>query len=157
MRCRIYFKRVTTAKDEEPDPDMRILEVMKANYGPVGETVMLRWKNGLFLPDAGAGTLDKLAASRKATTCSSNLLDRLTRQGRNVSDQPTANTYAPSRFSTEPEGKGRRRDLAAAMDRLFAANKIRVEKLRPTVPTGLEDRAVLKCVPHQEGPSLLAF
>jgi hypothetical protein len=26
-----YFKRATTEEDEEPDPDLRVLEVMKAN------------------------------------------------------------------------------------------------------------------------------
>ena len=39
MRSRLYFKRAKTDKDEEPDPDLRVLEVMKANYGPIGETI----------------------------------------------------------------------------------------------------------------------
>jgi RecA-family ATPase len=135
VRSRMYFRKVTTEKDEEPDPDLRILEIMKANYGPVGETVVLRWRNGLFLPIAGTGTLDKLAADQAADNLFLELLDRFTRQGRNVSAHPTANTYAPTLFSTDPEGKGRRRDLAAAMDRLFAANKIRVENYgRPSRP-----------------------
>ena len=43
----------STEKDEEPDTDLRILEVMKSNYGPVGEVITLRWKDGLFLPVAG--------------------------------------------------------------------------------------------------------
>jgi hypothetical protein len=37
VRSRLYFKRAKTEKDEEPDPDLRVLEVMKSNYGPVGE------------------------------------------------------------------------------------------------------------------------
>ena len=62
VRSRLYFKRAVTEKDEEPDPDLRVLEVMKANYGPVGETVTVRWKDGLFLPVAGVSNLEKLAA-----------------------------------------------------------------------------------------------
>ena len=49
VRSRLYFKRAKTEKDEEPDPDLRVLEVMKSNYGPCGETVTVRWKDGLFL------------------------------------------------------------------------------------------------------------
>jgi RecA-family ATPase len=58
------------------------------------------------------------------------LLDRLTREGRHVSDKPSA-TYAPSRFAEEEEAKvakvGKFR-LANAMRRLFAAGKIRAEE-----------------------------
>ena len=50
VRSRLYLKRATTAENEEPDPNLRVLEVMKNNYGPVGETITLRWKDGLFLP-----------------------------------------------------------------------------------------------------------
>jgi RecA-family ATPase len=49
VRSRLYLKRAATEKDEEPDPDLRVVEVMKANYGPVGETITVRWKDGLFL------------------------------------------------------------------------------------------------------------
>jgi hypothetical protein len=38
VRSRLYMKRATTEKNEEPDPNLRIIEVMKTNYGPVGET-----------------------------------------------------------------------------------------------------------------------
>jgi RecA-family ATPase len=129
VRSRLYFKRATTAKDEEPDPDMRILEVMKANYGPVGETVTLRWKNGLFLPVAGMSSLDRMAREQKVDDLFLNLLDRSTGQGRNVSDKKTANSYAPSRFATEPETKAEhitKKELVDAMERLFRAGKIHV-------------------------------
>ena len=90
VRSRLYFKRATTEKDEEPDPDLRVLEVMKANYGPVGETIMLRWKAGLFLPIAGTGNLDKLAAQQRNEHLFLTLLNRFSGQGRNSSDKPNA-------------------------------------------------------------------
>jgi hypothetical protein len=46
VRSRLYLKRAATEKDEEPDPDLRVVEVKKANYGPVGETITVRWKDG---------------------------------------------------------------------------------------------------------------
>ena len=138
VRSRLYFKRATTGKDEEPDPDLRLLEVMKSNYGPVGESLSLRWKDGLFLPVASVGSLEKLAAEQAADTLFLSLLARFTRQGRNVSDKITSNGYAPSCFASDPEAKAAhvsKRAFANAMARLFAAEKIYVETYgRPSRP-----------------------
>ena len=136
VRSRLYFKRATTDKDEEPDPELRVLEVMKSNYGPVGETITLRWKDGLFLPANSLGGLDKLAAEQRANEAFLTLLAQFDGQGRNVSDKPTAPTYAPAMFSKEPGAKGiRKADLADAMRRLFAANRIHVGHYgRPSRP-----------------------
>jgi RecA-family ATPase len=128
VRARLYMKRATTDKDEEPDPDMRVLEVMKNNYGPVGETITLRWNNGLFLPD-GRASLDKLVREQKAEQLFLTLLNRFTEQGRYVNDK-SGRSYAPAVFAGEPEAKADRidkRTFAQAMTRLFAANKIHLE------------------------------
>jgi RecA-family ATPase len=123
----MYFKRAVTDKDEEPDTDLRVLEVVKANYGPVGETVMLRWRDGLFLPVEGIGSLDRMAQHQAADDVFLDLLAQFEGQGRNVSDKPTAPSFAPAMFCREPAAKGMRKDaLAGAMRRLFAANRIHV-------------------------------
>jgi len=138
VRSRMYFKRATTDKDEEPDPNLRLLEVMKANYGPVGETITLRWHNGLFLPQAGIGGIDKMAAEQAADSLFLKLLDKFHDQGRNVSHNKNAPSYAPTVFAKDPDAKTsgvRKAALADAMDRLFAANKIKVENYgRPSRP-----------------------
>jgi RecA-family ATPase len=128
-RSRLYFKFVKSDnEDEEPtDPDLRQLEVMKANYGPVGETINLRWNNGLFLPVGGKDFLDKLAAEQKHEQMFLQLLTRFTSQRRNVSDKPTSNGYAPTVFAQEAEAKAAKISKAAfadAMRRLFNTNKI---------------------------------
>jgi RecA-family ATPase len=131
VRSRLYFKRATTEKDEEPDPDLRVLEVMKSNYGPVGETITLKWANGLFLPVAGASNLEKLAAEQRADQTFIALLDRFSGEGRNAGERLSANNYAPTLFAKEAEAKRlgiRKVDFEAAMRRLFAAGKIRVEE-----------------------------
>jgi RecA-family ATPase len=127
VRSRLWMRRATTDKDEEPDPELRVIEVMKSNYGPIGETITVRWKDGVFVPVATMGTLDRLAAEKAADDLFLKLLDRFRDQGRNVSEKPAANNYAPKMFATDPDGKGRRRDLADAMARLFSDRKIRVE------------------------------
>jgi RecA-family ATPase len=138
VRSRMYFRKITSEKDEEPDPDLLTLEIMKSTYGPVGETVTVRWTSGLFLPVATMGTLDKLAAEQKAEDLFLKLLDKFQTQGRNVSHHPTANSYAPAAFAKHPDAKGlpnARKTLAAAVERLFAAGKIKVEDYgRPSRP-----------------------
>jgi RecA-family ATPase len=134
VRSRLYFKRATTDRDEEPDPDLRVLEVMKSNYGPIGETIQLRWKNGLFVPINGMSNLEKLAAEQKVDKLFLDLLNRYQRQGRNVSDKPKANSYAPTMFAADPEAKTshiRKDALVASMGRLFAAGKLQNEHYGP--------------------------
>ena len=129
VRSRLYLKRAITAKGEEADPNLRVLEVMKNNYGPVGETVTLRWKDGLFLPVAAPGSLEKLAREQKVDELFLTLLDRWNGQGRNLSHKNTANAYAPSCLAGEPDAKTdkvSKRELADAMERLFRSGKIHV-------------------------------
>jgi RecA-family ATPase len=121
------MKRATTEKDEEPDPNLRVMEVMKSNYGPVGETITMRWKNGLFLPEPKPGSLEKMAARQASETLFLQLLAKFDQQGRNVSHKKTSNTYAPTMFALDPDGKGKGKELICAMERLFSANKIKVQ------------------------------
>jgi RecA-family ATPase len=128
VRSRLYMKRAVTEKDEEPDPNLRVIEIMKNNYGPVGETIMVRWKDGVFAPVEAIGTLQKMAADNAADDLFLKLLDRFTEQGRRVAHAKTSNNYAPTLFTTDPDGMGKRKELIAAMGRLFATGKIRAER-----------------------------
>lgn len=110
---------------------------------------MLRYQRGLFLPVAGAGTLDKLAAEQAAEQLFLELLDEFGGQGRNVSHIQKANNYAPTEFAKHPKAKatGAKKTLAEAMERLFAAKKIKVE------PYGSQSRGthrIARCNPQQE-------
>jgi RecA-family ATPase len=134
VRSRLYFKRAKTEKDEEPEPDLRVLEVMKSNYGPAGETITLRWKNGLFLPVAGTTSLEKLAAEQAAEQLFLTLLDTFNQQGRNTSVKPNAPTYAPTLFAKEKPARDRgirKHAFEVAMRSHFAAEKICLERYGP--------------------------
>ena len=48
VRSRLYFKRAITEKDEEPTGPARV-GGDEVEYGPIGETITLRWSNGLFV------------------------------------------------------------------------------------------------------------
>jgi RecA-family ATPase len=138
FRFRQYLRGVKAGDGEQPENDLRELEFKKNQYGPLGETIVLRYQRGLFLPEGGASSLDKLAREAKADELFLDLLRRFAGQGRNVSEKPTARNYAPTEFATEADAKKlniRKADFKAAMSRLFSANKVYVESYgRPSRP-----------------------
>src|SRR5262245_20348558 len=107
---------------------------MKSNYGPIGETINLRWSKGLFVPIGGARSLEKAAAEQAAEQLFLTLLDEFNRQGRHTSAKPNAPTYAPTLFVKEKQTRQhgiRKADLETAMRNLFAAGKICLEQYGP--------------------------
>jgi RecA-family ATPase len=136
FRFRQYLKGAKADSGEQPDGDLRELEFKKNQYGPMGETIVLRYQRGLFLPEGGMSNLDKLAREQKADEVFLMLLKTFASQGRNVSDKANSPGHAPAAFSKEAAATGLRKDdLAAAMRRLFDAGKIRVEDYgRPSRP-----------------------
>jgi hypothetical protein len=117
---------------------VRELQFKKNQYGPLGESVVLRYQRGLLLPEAGTTDLEKLAREAKADEVFLWLLKAFAAQGRSVSEKPRAHAYAPRVFAQEPDSKKHRLrqiELEHAMVRLFKANKIRVEQYgRPSQP-----------------------
>ena len=133
VRARAYLTTIKTGADEEPDPNLRMLEFKKNNYGPVGKSIALRWENGIYKPVGGLDTFDKLAAEHQADTVFLTLLARFNAQDRNVSPNP-GQTFAPTIFSREPEAKTKGLKVGAlkdAMSRLFDSNQIHVELIGP--------------------------
>src|SRR5262245_32424190 len=59
FRFRQYLKGVKPDGGERPDDDLRELQFKKNQYGPTGETIVLRYENGLFLPMAVVTSLEK--------------------------------------------------------------------------------------------------
>jgi RecA-family ATPase len=122
VRARMYLKALA----EDDDSGLRVLETRKNNYGPVSERIVVRWRNGVYVPEPRVGSLEQLAAERQTDLLFLDLLRRFTAQGRNVSDRP-GTSYAPAIFDKQPEAKGTsKKALAEAMNRLFAAKTIRV-------------------------------
>jgi RecA-family ATPase len=132
FRFRQYLRPANGDDDDnEPvDPAMdnglRELAFMKNQYGPPATKVTLRWRGGLFLPEARGTDFEKAAAEAKADNTFLDLLDRFTTQGRNVGGAPTSPNYAPAAFAKEGCGFNRKQ-LDAAMRRLLTAAKIRVD------------------------------
>jgi RecA-family ATPase len=127
FRFRQYLRGVKAAEGEQSDGDLRELQFLKNQYGPRGETLVLCYQCGLFLPEAGLSSLDKVARESKVDEVFLALLRRFTDQNRNVSLKVSANSYAPREFVTTDLAKQhsiKTAELAQSMERLLTAGKI---------------------------------
>jgi RecA-family ATPase len=130
VRARAYIRGVKREQQEgeatESDHDLKEILWKKSNYGPVSESVVVRYQNGLFLPVAGVSSLDQLAMASQADDAFLAILKRLTKENRFVSNKAGAN-FAPSVFAQESEAKkanAGKDAMKAAMLRLFEAGVI---------------------------------
>src|SRR5262245_3318643 len=119
-RSRLYLSTVkANGEDGEPDRDLRKLEVMKANFGPRGEIIKLRWRDGVFGVEAEPSTLEKMAREQKADDIFLALLGRFSRQQQPVSPN-VGRTYAPAVFADHANANGiTSPEFARAMQRLI--------------------------------------
>ena len=137
VRSRLYLSRLEGDDDAEPDNDARILSRRKANYAGIGDEIRLRWSDGVFEVEGSSevsANNDKLAWIERGTAADAAeaaflaCLSLALEQGRRISDSAQAANYGPKLFLQFPAGKTfRRNDLKWAMERLFAAGKIRVQ------------------------------
>lgn len=126
VRSRLYFERVKDETGFEPDPDARRLVGKKANYSRTGDEIGLRWADGVFVAEAPASGLDRMAASAKAQRVFLKLLRRFTEEVRYVSASPGP-TFAPAIFASHPGAEGcTKRALRAAMDTLLGSGAIHI-------------------------------
>lgn len=127
VRAGLYLKR---PEDPEQDPDGRVLEVVKSNYGATGLGIRLRWSAGAFEVVDGPQPTSHKEAAQAIDAKFLELLDAYTEAGRPVGSTNSA-IFAPALFAKDPRAGGIRRDgFRAAMERLFAEKVIRVQQSR---------------------------
>jgi RecA-family ATPase len=133
VRARCFIRGVKSDQQQDesggdkPDGNLREIFWKKSNYGPVSESIVLHWKDGLFLPVAGISSFDQMAQAAVADDVFIAVLKRLTSENRWVSDKPSVN-FAPAKFAEENEAKKAgvgKAALLAAMLRLFERGVIR--------------------------------
>ena len=132
VRSRMYFTRATALDKSEPDPDLRILELAKSNRGKIGQKIFMRWHEGCFVLDGADDTgIERLNRDLKAESTFLKLLDAYNDRCRYVSDKSSAN-YAPKVFSDDQAAAGiNKQQFKDAMNRLFTADRIKVEEFGP--------------------------
>ncbi len=131
FRFRQFLTGVKAEAGEQPDNDLRQLEFKKNQYGRLGETIVVRYQNGLFLPEDGISGLDKAAREARVDEVFLSELSQIIRQGRDAMAGETSREFGPTLIAEMPEAKKeriRKKELVDAMNRLLAANKIHVSK-----------------------------
>jgi hypothetical protein len=121
VRSRLYLRPTQDGAEE------RLLTTEKANYGPKGKNIVLKWSAGVMK------TLEELTGETRPAAGSVflHLLAELRRQGRNVSDKDRANNYAPLLMSRMSSAQGyTMAELQQAMTRLFGSGRIRMGSVR---------------------------
>ena len=132
FRFRQYLKGAKQETGEQPDGDLRELQFKKNQYGPTGETIVLRYQRGLFLPEHGLSTLEKAAREATVDDAFLAIAKKLEARGQELSPAQTSHSYAPTIICKQPEAKGiKKAELIAALDRLLERRRLHVETLKP--------------------------
>jgi RecA-family ATPase len=130
VRSRIYLTS---------DGDLRTIEFKKNQYGPLGERVVVRYDDGVFVPDGGKTDVELAFINKRADDMFLELLDIAAKQQRFFGAQKGTN-YAPNYLAKLTQAKGyNAMTLSFAMERLLAAETI---KLVPN-PTKKASKATL--------------
>jgi len=118
VRSRLYLQ-ITS-------PDTRLLTVVKANHGRVGEKIDMRWNDGIYVLDEGGDSVVQSLIDTKTDDLFLDLLELFTEQHQNVSSKPGAN-YAPAKMELHPKAKGfTKKQLAASMQRLMDKKRVKL-------------------------------
>ena len=127
FRSQLYLATPKPDEGEPPDPDIRALSRVKANFARRNEIIEMRWKDGVFIPlHAPTGILGSIER-RSAERVFLELLDKVISEGRYVSDSNRAPNYAPKIFIMRPDRERfARTDFERAMQGLFATKQIRI-------------------------------
>jgi RecA-family ATPase len=106
------------------EDDVRKLKVEKNNYAAEGETVSVRWRNGIFTPIGIGSTIERAAAAAVVDQTFLSCVDLANAQKRHISPNK-GSTYAPVVIANMPEAAGLRKEaLVSAMERTIADGRV---------------------------------
>jgi hypothetical protein len=119
VRSRLYL--------EITSPDTRVLTIVKANHGKVGEKIEMRWQDGVYVLDNGPDPVVDKMLNKSADDVFMAVFSKLTGQGQALGPN-VGPTYAPKKISGHPDAKGYdKQKLAGAMQRLLDIGRLRIE------------------------------
>jgi RecA-family ATPase len=139
MRARLYLTTLKKKADgnggdrdgEQSTSGLRQLVFKKNNYGPISQTLLLSYHNGLYVREQ-ADNFDQATRNALVDETFITLIRQLDAQHRPVSPKRNASNYAPTVFADHPDGKAfSKQDYAAAMERALKRGDIIVKTLGP--------------------------
>lgn len=134
VRSRMYLEPIKNDGSAEPDPNLKMLRLPKANYSAAGFEMPLRYQDGVYVPVTdGSAPMDRATRMAEHEQIFLTILRRLFEQQRYVTNTTGAN-YAPAVFAGEAEARDRmvsKSQLKDAMVRLFQQHRIKLETYGP--------------------------
>jgi RecA-family ATPase len=130
FRSRWFLEGTQSDADQPADPQARILTRVKSNFSQVDEAIELKWDDGVLIRTDTPAPVGFAASAKQAKADRVFLLlfDKITAQGRPLSETKQSPRYAPKLMARDADHEGlTMRDFAAAMQRAFDKNVIRVE------------------------------
>ena len=125
VRSRWSLARPKQEDGDAVDPNERILTRRKANYAAIGDTIRLKWSNGVLVPFTARSETGGGIQQSGADAVFLTLLDRCTESNIRLSSSNRAGNWAPKVFGRRPDREGyTAKDFDAAMSRLFADRRI---------------------------------
>jgi hypothetical protein len=122
-RSRLYF--ATLNQRDEEGSDIKTLQMMKNNRGPIGEKIRLFWENNVFKVYGSKTSLQRMAADAAVDDAFLKCLDIKAAQGVFAGLAPTGSNYAPRMFARMSEVSGiTDKAFAASQERLLSAKRI---------------------------------
>jgi hypothetical protein len=126
VRSRLYLLSTT---GDDAVPNERILTCRKANYGPRGGDLRLRWTNGAFVSIGAPTGVDRAALIAKADRVFLALLTSTYGASTWASPNRNARNYAPTAFALHPDREGLGKEaFEQAMHRLIKGGLIKSEE-----------------------------
>jgi RecA-family ATPase len=142
VRSRLYMTAPKLEQGEQPDTDIRELQFKKSNYGPLSESIMLRYQNGLFLPVQGLSSVEQAAREAMVEERVISIGKKLIERGQSLSPAEQSHSYAPTLIAKQPEAKGiTKSELKGVMNRLLDRKVMYVDILKPNTA---REKRVLK-------------
>lgn len=129
VRSRLYLE--VPKGNAGPHPFLRVLKVVKSNYGATGEELTMRWDHGIYVLDDGADPVVDALLHTAADSAFMTVFLKLTEQGHTLGPN-VGPSYAPKKICAQPDAKGiSRQSLADAMQRLLDKGVLKIEVTGP--------------------------
>src|SRR5262245_24702324 len=96
--------RRTVKLPVQKNPDLRVIELVKANRARRGEKIHVVWTDGRFITTT-PGVTENLTNAIEADKIFLQVLEKLEKQGMRVSPNRSS-TYAPTIMAKQPGSKG---------------------------------------------------
>jgi RecA-family ATPase len=140
VRARFFMHSIKSDEndDEADTSDIREIVFKKSNYGPLADSMLLQWQDGMFLPKKTKSSLEQAVADAKVDSTFINLLRRFNSEGRLVGHKKGP-SCAPAQFADQPEARQAHissKMFEAGMERLFRAGTVvALQYGRPSRPS----------------------